>query len=120
MEKSKDIILASMMGTIIEWYGIFIFSSGAEYIADVFYPFVNPSIAILLTLLTFALGFITRPIGAFVFGHYGDRIGRKKMLLLTLLISGIATGLTGLIPGEKSIGFAAVAILIILRLIRFS
>ncbi len=117
MEKSKDIILASMMGTIIEWYGIFIFSSGAVYIADVFYPFVNPSIAILLTLLTFALGFITRPIGAFVFGHYGDRIGRKKMLLLTLLISGIATGLTGLIPGEKSIGFAAVAILIILRLI---
>ncbi|WP_393971616.1 MFS transporter [Oxyplasma meridianum] len=117
MEKSRDVILASMMGTIVEWYGIFIFSSGAIYISEVFYPFVNPSIAILLTLLTFALGFVTRPIGAFIFGHYGDKIGRKKMLLLTLLISGIATGLTGIIPGEKSIGILAVIILVLLRLI---
>ncbi|KJE48879.1 MULTISPECIES: MFS transporter [Acidiplasma] len=117
MSRSRDIILASMVGTIIEWYGIFIFSSGADYISKVFYPFVTSSVAILLTLLTFALGFVTRPVGAYIFGHYGDRIGRKKMLLLTLMISGISTGLTGLIPGYASIGVAAIIILVILRLV---
>ena len=117
MNTPREIISASMIGTIIEWYGIFIFSSGAIYIADVFYPTETPAVALLLTLLTFALGFITRPIGAFVFGHYGDKIGRKRMLLLTLLISGISTGLTGLIPGFNSIGYWAIALLVILRLI---
>ncbi len=117
MSEKTDVIAASMIGTIIEWYGIFIFSSGAIYIANAFYPFVNPAISILLTLLTFALGFVTRPLGAFVFGHFGDRIGRKKILLLTLLISGISTGLTGLIPSEASIGYLAVVLLIVLRLI---
>ncbi|MFG1556176.1 MAG: MFS transporter [Thermoplasmataceae archaeon] len=117
MNTPREIISASMIGTIIEWYGIFIFSSGAIYIADVFYPSETPAVALLLTLLTFALGFVTRPIGAFVFGHFGDRIGRKRMLLLTLLISGISTGLTGLIPGFDSIGYLSIAILVILRLI---
>ena len=113
----REIISASMIGTIIEWYGIFIFSSGAIYIADVFYPTVSKSVGILLTLLTFALGFVTRPIGAFVFGHYGDRLGRKRMLLITLLISGISTGLTGVIPGYVSIGIWAIILLVVLRLI---
>lgn len=117
MNTPREIISASMIGTIIEWYGIFIFSSGAIYIVDVFYPSETPAVALLLTLLTFALGFVTRPVGAFVFGHYGDRIGRKRMLLLTLLISGISTGLTGLIPGFDSIGYLAIALLVILRLI---
>ncbi len=112
-----EIISASMIGTILEWYGIFIFSSGAIYIAHAFYPQVSTSVAILLTLLTFALGFVTRPVGAFVFGHYGDKIGRKNMLLLTLLISGISTGLTGLVPSFYAIGYAAVALLVVLRLI---
>jgi MHS family shikimate/dehydroshikimate transporter-like MFS transporter len=112
-----EIISASMIGTIIEWYGIFIFSSGSLYIADVFYPTVSKSVGILLTLLTFALGFVTRPVGAFIFGHYGDRIGRKNMLLMTLLISGISTGLTGLIPGYVSIGIWAIIILVVLRLV---
>ncbi len=76
MNKPWEIISASMVGTLVEWYGIFVFSSGAIYIADVFYPTVSRSVGILLTLLTFALGFVTRPIGAFVFGHYGDKIGR--------------------------------------------
>lgn len=117
MSEKTDVILASMIGTIIEWYGIFIFSSGSIYIAKAFYPFVSPSISILLTLLTFALGFITRPIGAFVFGHFGDKIGRKRILLITLLISGISTGLTGLIPDEVSIGYLAIVLLVTLRLI---
>ena len=112
-----EIISASMIGTIIEWYGIFIFSTGSIFIAKVFYPTETASVALLLTFLTFALGFVTRPLGAFVFGHYGDRIGRKNMLLLTLLISGISTGVTGLVPGYASIGYVAIALLVILRLI---
>ncbi len=117
MNTRREIISASMIGTIIEWYGIFIFSSGAIYIADVFYPTVSKSVGILLTLLTFALGFVTRPVGAFVFGHYGDKLGRKRMLLITLLISGISTGLTGVIPGYVSIGIWAIILLVVLRLI---
>jgi len=112
-----EIISSSMVGTIIEWYGIFIFSSGAIYIADVFYPTVSKSVGLLLTLLTFALGFVTRPVGAFIFGHFGDRLGRKNMLLITLLISGISTGLTGLVPGYVAIGIWAIILLVILRLI---
>ncbi|WP_337860103.1 MFS transporter [Ferroplasma sp.] len=117
MSEKTDVIAASMIGTIIEWYGIFIFSSGAIYIARTFYPNVSAAEALLLTLLTFALGFVTRPVGAYVFGHYGDRLGRKKILLLTLLISGISTGLTGLIPSEASIGVMAIVLLVILRLV---
>ncbi|MEM0139290.1 MAG: MFS transporter [Ferroplasma sp.] len=116
MGEKTDVLAASMIGTIIEWYGIFIFSMGAIYIAHEFYPSVSVAEGVLLTLLTFALGFVTRPIGAYVFGHYGDRIGRKKILLLTLLISGISTGLTGLIPSANQIGYMAVVLLVVLRL----
>ncbi|GGM77669.1 MFS transporter [Thermogymnomonas acidicola] len=113
----REILAASMVGTIIEWYGIFIFSSGAIYIASAFYPTVSRAESLLLTLLTFALGFVTRPVGAFVFGHFGDRMGRKNVLLITLLLSGISTGLTGVVPGYASIGIWAVVLLVILRLI---
>lgn len=117
MNEKQDVIAASMIGTIVEWYGIFIFSSGTLYLAHAFYPFVSYSEAILLTLLTFALGFVARPVGAFVFGHFGDKIGRKKILLITLLISGLSTGLTGLIPSEASIGYMAIVLLVLLRLV---
>ncbi|EQB67831.1 MAG: hypothetical protein AMDU4_FER2C00337G0006 [Ferroplasma sp. Type II] len=116
MSEKTDVIAASMIGTIIEWYGIFIFASGAIYIERTFYPSVSVAEGLLLTLLTFALGFITRPVGAYVFGHFGDKLGRKKILLLTLLISGISTGLTGLIPSEASIGAMAIVLLVVLRL----
>ena len=116
MSEKTDVIAASMIGTIIEWYGIFIFASGAIYIERTFYPSVSVAEGLLLTLLTFALGFITRPVGAYVFGHFGDRLGRKRILLLTLLISGISTGLTGLIPSEASIGAMAIVLLVVLRL----
>ena len=117
MSEKTDVIAASMIGTIIEWYGIFIFSSGAIYIEKTFYPNVSVAEGLLLTLLTFALGFVTRPVGAYVFGHFGDKLGRKRILLLTLLISGISTGLTGLIPPEASIGALAIVLLVVLRLI---
>ncbi len=81
MNEKHDVIAASMIGTIVEWYGIFIFSSGTLYLAHAFYPFVSYSEAILLTLLTFALGFVARPVGALVFGHFGDKIGRKKNII---------------------------------------
>ncbi len=78
MSEKTDVLAASMIGTIIEWYGIFIFSSGAIYIERTFYPNVSVAEGLLLVLLTFALGFITRPVGAYVFGHFGDKLGRKK------------------------------------------
>jgi MHS family shikimate/dehydroshikimate transporter-like MFS transporter len=117
MTEKTDVIAASMIGTIIEWYGIFIFSSGAIYIERAFYPTVSLAEGLLLVLLTFALGFVTRPVGAYVFGHFGDKLGRKRILLLTLLISGISTGLTGLIPSEATIGTLAIVLLVILRLV---
>ncbi|MEM1645082.1 MAG: MFS transporter [Ignisphaera sp.] len=82
-----------------------------------FYPSANPLISLSLTFLTFALGFLTRPLGAFIFGHYGDRVGRKNSLILTLLLSGISTGLIGILPSYDSVGFLAVVLLVILRLL---
>ncbi|MEB3691281.1 MAG: MFS transporter [Caldisphaeraceae archaeon] len=106
-----------MIGTIIEWYDIFIFSTGAIYIGKELFPSTNPVAAILGVLLVFALGFATRPIGAFVFGHWGDKRGRKYSLIYTLLISGISSGIVGLLPTYQQIGVATIIILVILRLI---
>ncbi|ARM75616.1 MFS transporter [Acidianus manzaensis] len=113
----KDLILASMMGTIIEWYDIFIFGTGAIYISAELFPPTNKTVALLNTFLVFALGFVTRPVGAIVFGHYGDRIGRKVMLLFTLLASGISSGLVGLLPTYDQLGLLTIILLVVLRLI---
>lgn len=118
MEKEqRQIIAASMIGTILEWYGIFLFSSGAIFISQAFLPKENPLTAIAATLFVFAIGFFFRPVGAVFFGHYGDRIGRKRMLLLTLLISGVSTGLVGVLPTYAQAGVISIVLLIILRLI---
>ncbi|BFI76828.1 MFS transporter [Sulfurisphaera ohwakuensis] len=110
-------VLASMIGTIIEWYDIFIFGTGAYYISLELFPPTNPTVALLNTFLVFALGFLTRPIGAIVFGHFGDKIGRKEMLIITLTSSGIASGLVGVLPTYAQLGLVTVVLLVILRLI---
>lgn len=118
MEKvQRDVILASMIGTILEWYGVFLFSSGALYISAAFLPKSNPLTAIATILFVFAIGFFMRPVGAVVFGHYGDKIGRKRMLMLTLLISGLSTGFVGVLPTYAQSGVFAIIMLIILRLL---
>ncbi|MEM3192877.1 MAG: MFS transporter [Candidatus Micrarchaeaceae archaeon] len=118
MEKvQREVLSAAMIGTILEWYGIFLFSSGAIFIAHAFLPKGNAIATIAETLFIFAIGFFMRPVGAIFFGHYGDKMGRKRMLLYTLIISGVSTGLVGVLPTYATSGVLAIVMLIILRLL---
>ena len=114
----RSVILASSVGTLIEWYDFYIFGSLATVIATQFFPKTNPTAALLSTLATFAAGFIVRPFGALVFGRLGDLIGRKYTFLLTLIIMGGSTFAIGLIPSYESIGVFAPIIILILRLLQ--
>jgi len=114
----RSVILASSVGTLIEWYDFYIFGSLATVIANQFFPKANPTAALLSTLATFAAGFIVRPFGALVFGRLGDLIGRKYTFLLTLIIMGGSTFAIGLIPSYERIGVFAPIIILILRLLQ--
>ncbi len=113
-----SVIASSSVGTLIEWYDFYIFGSLAKEISTQFFPSDNPTAAFLSTLATFAAGFIVRPFGALFFGRLGDLIGRKYTFLLTLLMMGGATFIIGLIPGYKTIGALAPALVLILRLLQ--
>ncbi len=117
-KKLRQVIAASSMGTLIEWYDFYIFGSLATVIASQFFPKTNPTAALLSTLATFAAGFIVRPFGALFFGRLGDLIGRKHTFLLTLIIMGGSTFAIGLIPSFDSIGYAAPILVLILRLLQ--
>src|SRR6188474_247153 len=114
----RSVILASSVGTLIEWYDFYIFGSLATVLANQFFPKTNPTAALLSTLATFAAGFIVRPFGALVFGRLGDLIGRKYTFLLTLIIMGGSTFAIGLIPSYESIGVFAPIIILVLRLLQ--
>ncbi|MBL7818051.1 MAG: MHS family MFS transporter [Saprospiraceae bacterium] len=113
-----SVIASSSVGTLIEWYDFYIFGSLAKEISTQFFPSDNPTAAFLSTLATFAAGFIVRPFGALFFGRLGDLIGRKYTFLVTLLIMGGATFIIGCIPGYKTIGALAPALVLILRLLQ--
>src|SRR5687767_9031730 len=113
-----QVIAASSVGTLIEWYDFYIFGSLATVIASQFFPKTNPTAALLSTLATFAAGFIVRPFGALVFGRLGDLIGRKYTFLLTLILMGGSTFAIGLVPGYDTIGFAAPLLVLLLRLLQ--
>lgn len=112
------VILASSVGTLIEWYDFYIFGSLSTVIALQFFPKTNPTAGFLSTLATFAAGFVVRPFGALVFGRLGDKVGRKYTFLVTLVLMGSSTFLIGLVPGYESIGMFAPAIVLILRLLQ--
>ena len=112
------VILASALGTMIEWYDFYIFGSLATVIATKFFPSENATAALLSTLATFGAGFAARPFGALVFGRIGDLVGRKYSFLVTLLIMGGATTLIGLLPTYASIGILAPIILVFIRIIQ--
>ena len=114
----RSVILASSVGTLIEWYDFYIFGSLATVIAGQFFPKTNPTAALLSTLATFAAGFIVRPFGALVFGRLGDLIGRKYTFMLTLIIMGGSTFAIGLIPSYESIGVFAPILILVLRLLQ--
>ncbi|MBT2508503.1 MHS family MFS transporter [Streptomyces sp. ISL-98] len=115
----KRIVAASLIGTTIEWYDFFLYGSAAALVFNkLFFPGSDPLVGTLLSFLTYAVGFAARPIGALVFGHYGDRLGRKKLLVLSLLVMGGATFAIGLLPTHATIGSAAPVLLTVLRLVQ--
>lgn len=111
--------LASMVGTTIEWYDFFLYGTAAALIFNkLFFPAFDPLTGTLAAFGTYAVGFLARPLGAVVFGHYGDRIGRKSMLMATLLLMGIPTTAIGLIPTHASIGYSAAVLLVLMRFLQ--
>ena len=110
------VAMASFIGTTIEWYDFFLYGTAAALVFNrLFFPNSDPLMGTLLSFGTYAAGFFARPVGAIVIGHYGDRVGRKSMLVLTLLIMGIATFLIGVLPTYEQIGPWAAVLLVLLR-----
>ena len=115
----RRVVASSMIGTTIEWYDFFLYGSAAALVFNkLFFPSFDPFVGTLLAFATYAVGFVARPLGGIVFGHFGDRIGRKKLLMLSLVLMGVATVLIGLLPTYAQIGVLAPAGLIILRLVQ--
>jgi metabolite-proton symporter len=113
------VILSSLIGTTIEWYDFFLYGSAAALVFNkLFFPSFDPLVGTLLAFATYAVGFIARPLGGVVFGHFGDRIGRKRLLMWSLVMMGLATLLIGLLPGYAAIGVAAPIGLILLRVLQ--
>jgi len=116
--KIWQVIAASAVGTMIEWYDFYIFGSLATVISPLFYPKGNSTLALIAYLSTFAVGFVVRPFGALFFGRIGDLVGRKYAFLVTLLIMGGATALIGVLPTYATIGLAAPVILLLIRVLQ--
>lgn len=110
---------ASLAGAVLDWYEFFVYGLVAVLVfPKLFFPSNDPSTSILLTFATFGIGFVARPVGGIVFGHYGDRIGRKAMLVLTLFLMGVSTATIGLLPTYDQIGITAPIILVALRFVQ--
>ncbi|MEM0464901.1 MFS transporter [Pyrobaculum sp.] len=114
----RTVIAASTIGTLIEWFDFFAYSSLSPFIAEYFFPRSDPAVAIILTWLVFATAFVVRPVGAVLFGHLGDRIGRKSTFLITLIVMGLATFSMGLIPTYAQAGIVAPLLLTLLRIVQ--
>ena len=113
------VVFASLIGTAVEWYDFFLYGSAAALVfGALFFPESEPATATLLAFGTYALGFVARPLGGIVFGHFGDRVGRKKMLVVSLFLMGVATFAIGLLPTYATIGVAAPILLLVCRLVQ--
>ena len=112
----QKVAYTALAGTSIEWYDFFLYGAAAALIfPTVFFGEASPSTALILSFLTFAAGFIARPIGGIIFGHFGDRIGRKKTLVTALILMGVSSTLIGLLPTYAMIGVTAPILLTLLR-----
>ncbi len=112
----RKVALTSLVGTSIEWYDFFLYASAAALVfPTLFFPEVDETTALILSFGTFAFGFIARPLGGILFGHWGDRIGRKKTLIIALMMMGISSTLIGMLPTYATIGIAAPILLTVLR-----
>lgn len=117
--EAKKVAVASLIGTAIEWYDYFIYGTCAALLfPKLFFPSMDPTVGTIAAFATYAVGFAARPLGAAVFGHYGDRIGRKGMLVLSLLLMGGSTVAIGLLPTYATAGVWAAAMLCVLRLLQ--
>src|SRR5207248_3736010 len=111
--------VASVIGTSIEWYDFFLYGTAAAIVFPaVFFPASSAYAGVLISFATYAVGFAARPVGAAIFGHYGDRIGRKATLIVTLLVMGLATAVVGLLPSYSSIGIWGGILLTVLRILQ--
>lgn len=118
MKRDRMVITASALGTVFEWYDFFLYGILATLIGRLFFPMDNPTAATLASLAAFGAGFGVRPLGAMLFGHYGDRIGRKYTFLVTIVVMGVATAAIGLLPTYATAGLWAPALLVFLRLVQ--
>jgi MFS transporter, MHS family, shikimate and dehydroshikimate transport protein len=115
----RPVILASFIGTTIEWYDFFLYGTAAALVFNkLFFPTLAPFAGTLSSYGTFAVGFVARPLGGALFGHYGDRLGRKTMLVWSLVIMGVATALIGFLPGYATLGVWAPVLLVVLRFVQ--
>ncbi|MEU0571732.1 MFS transporter [Nonomuraea sp. NPDC005983] len=118
-QQTRRVILASLIGTSLEWYDFFLYTTAATLVfGKLFFPTFDPLNATLLALTTNAVAFVARPLGGIVFGHFGDRAGRKTVLVVTLLVMGVSTFLIGVLPGYDSVGAAAPIMLATLRFVQ--
>jgi MHS family shikimate/dehydroshikimate transporter-like MFS transporter len=115
----RHIVLASVLGTTVEWYDFLIYGMGAALVFNkLFFPNYDPLVGTLAAFGSYAVGFVARPVGGAIFGHFGDRLGRKAMLTLTMIIMGGGTFLIGLLPTYEHVGILAPILLIVLRLMQ--
>src|SRR4051795_13612116 len=115
----RRVALAASVGATIEWYDFFLYGTAAGPVFDkLFFSGLDGAAAQFAAFGTFAVGFLARPVGGLIFGHFGDRIGRKQMLLMTLLIMGLGTALIGLLPSYDAIGVWAPILLVALRILQ--
>ncbi|WP_336492627.1 MFS transporter, partial [Methylobacterium nigriterrae] len=115
----RRVVSAALIGATIEWYDFFLYGVVAGIVLNkLYFPASDPLVSTLLAYATFAVGFVTRPLGGVIFGHFGDRIGRKSMLVITLMLMGVATFLIGLVPTYAQIGVAAPVLLLVLRIVQ--
>ncbi|HET9565869.1 MAG TPA: MFS transporter [Mycobacterium sp.] len=115
----RKVIVASLVGTSLEWYDFFIYGTAAALVFNkLFFPSFEPLVGTMLAFTTSAVGFVARPLGGVVFGHYGDKLGRKNVLVVTLLLMGIATFLIGVLPTHATIGVWAPILLVLLRFLQ--
>jgi len=116
---TRRVVIASFVGTTIEWYDFFLYGTAAALVFNkLFFTNLDPLAGTMASFATYAVGFFARPLGGVVFGHYGDKIGRKSMLVTTLMLMGVATVLIGLLPTYETIGLWAPALLVLLRFVQ--
>jgi metabolite-proton symporter len=116
---ARKVVVASLIGTSLEWYDFFIYGTAAALVFNkLFFPSFEPLVGTLLAFTTYAVGFIARPLGGVIFGHYGDKLGRKNVLVVTLLLMGISTFGIGVLPTHATIGVWAPVLLVLLRFVQ--